>query len=191
MTVRISKIEQMVLCRYPPKRGWVLLREVQCGKHRIDLLAVRARADGLPPTLVAIEIKVSVADFLREMKQPEKTKAWRERVSRFYFCTPNRMLESKHKGLMHGGDGLLEVGKNVRETMVARLLEPSAEKTIAASAAALARMIWEPNAQHLNNWADKSKYDDRFKAETYTRPPRVWYASTDKFQVNPWRDDNG
>lgn len=78
--------------------------------RRIDVLTVQtARKRGLGPLdLMAIEIKVSRADFLADIRQPAKQAPWREIAHRHAYAAPEGLISP---GEVPDGSGLLTVGR--------------------------------------------------------------------------------
>lgn len=77
-------------------------------RRRIDvLLAQPARKQGIGPVdLLAIEIKVSRADFLADVRQPEKQASWREIAHRHAYAVPSGLVQPSE---VPSGSGLLTV----------------------------------------------------------------------------------
>ena len=109
--------------------GWVALREVSIddlvamggkvmtrrGRRRVDgptvrridmlLISTSTRGVRIPYERIGLEIKVSRADFFREVRDPSKRDAWHSMVHRFAYVTPKGMIR---KDELPEGCGLLE-----------------------------------------------------------------------------------
>jgi hypothetical protein len=75
--------------------------------RRIDMLLIKTSVKNvrIPYERMGMEIKVSRADFFREVKDPGKRKAWHSMVHRFTYVCPKGMIE-RHE--VPEGCGLLE-----------------------------------------------------------------------------------
>lgn len=96
-------------CKFGPTYS----RDVTAGR-RMDLWAMRRRWSGLHT--LAVEIKVSRADFLRD----QKWQLYAAHVAQFYFCAPAGMIKPTE---LQPGVGLLEVfktGTGIREKVAAK-----------------------------------------------------------------------
>ena len=123
-------IEEALFRKYMlDQTGWVALREVSIddlaamgGKvltrrgrrrvagptvRRIDMLLIKTSTRGvrIPFERMGMEIKVSRADFFREVRDPDKRQAWHSMVHRFTYVCPKGMI-GKHE--VPEGCGLLE-----------------------------------------------------------------------------------
>jgi hypothetical protein len=123
-------IEEALFRKYMlDQDGWVALREVSIddlaamgGKvmtrrgrrrvagptvRRIDMLLIKTatRNVRIPYERMGMEIKVSRADFFREVRDPSKRAAWHSMVHRFTYVCPKGMIE-RHE--VPEGCGLLE-----------------------------------------------------------------------------------
>lgn len=97
----------------------------------LDVIAV-----GLWPSrgleLHGIEVKVSRADFRRELEQPEKADKTSTRCDRFYIAAPAGIVDPLHLDTIAPNWGLLEVrsdakgARSVKTTKAAERLTPSA-----------------------------------------------------------------
>jgi len=109
--------------------GWIALREVSIddlaamgGKalsrrgrrrvagptvRRIDMLLIKTSVRGvkIPYERIGLEVKVSRADFQRELRDPGKRQAWHSMVHRFAYVAPKGMIR---KDELPEGCGLLE-----------------------------------------------------------------------------------
>lgn len=65
---------------------------------------------------VAVEIKVSRHDFMREIEDPSKREPWIQRSNEFYFAVPTGLVKPDE---VPEECGLFEVGKSMRRTKVA------------------------------------------------------------------------
>jgi hypothetical protein len=129
MTVT-KDIEEALFRKYMlDQTGWIALREVSIddlaamgGKvmtrrgrrrvagptvRRIDMLLIKTSTRGVrvPYERIGMEIKVSRADFLREVRDPGKRAAWHNMVHRFAYVAPKGMI-GRHE--VPEGCGLLE-----------------------------------------------------------------------------------
>ena len=97
------------------------LRDVYCAiaceagipypvERRLDLLQYKM---GSGREFIVYEIKVTTADFLREIRSPKKVQASLKIGHRFYYVTPRGLL-NKHRGLLPKGAGLIEVYQDER-----------------------------------------------------------------------------
>jgi hypothetical protein len=79
-------------------------------RRRIDALVVqRARKKGVGPIdLLAVEIKVSRADFLADLREPQKQAPWREVAHRHAYAAPVGLIGREE---VPAGSGLLTVEK--------------------------------------------------------------------------------
>jgi hypothetical protein len=125
-----KQIEDALFFKYMvDQTGWVALREVSIddlaamgGKtltrrgrrriagptvRRIDMLLIKTSKRGVrvPYERIGLEIKVSRADFLREVREPGKRQAWHNMVHRFAYVAPKGMIQ-RHE--VPEGCGLLE-----------------------------------------------------------------------------------
>lgn len=123
-------IEAALFSKYlVDQTGWVALREVSIddlaamgGKamsrrgrrrvagptvRRIDMLLINTSVRGarVPYERIGLEIKVSRADFLREVRDPGKRDAWHSMVHRFAYVTPKGLI-GRHE--VPEGCGLIE-----------------------------------------------------------------------------------
>jgi hypothetical protein len=75
--------------------------------RRIDMLLIKTSTRGVrvPYERIGMEIKVSRADFLREVRDPGKRQAWHNMVHRFAYVAPAGMI-GRHE--VPEGCGLLE-----------------------------------------------------------------------------------
>ena len=109
---------------------WSLFHEVSDGtgsnkSRAIDALAVNMwpskgrTVDGVfVPFTAAFEIKVTRADFVRELTDPSKRRPFESQVTEFWFVTPKGLAQ---KGEVPEGCGLLEAhGKGLRAVVRAR-----------------------------------------------------------------------
>lgn len=112
-----------------PDPQWATFEEHRLGtcfghnrETRIDFLAIhlwsKVRGGAPGPHVVAYEVKVDRADFLREIQDPEKRKPAEALATECYFCTPAGLVE--HDEVPEGW-GLVEVvkGNRVRTTKIA------------------------------------------------------------------------
>lgn len=65
---------------------------------------------------VAVEVKVSRADFMREIEDPSKREPWIVRSNEFYFAVPTGLVKPDE---VPEECGLFECGKTLRRTKVA------------------------------------------------------------------------
>lgn len=130
MLVKARDIEDALFRKYMlDQSGWVALREVSIddlaamgGKtlsrrgrrrvvgptvRRIDMLLIKTSKRGvrIPYERLGLEIKVSRADFQREVRDPTKRATWHNMVHRFAYVTPKGMLKKEE---VPEGCGLLE-----------------------------------------------------------------------------------
>ena len=123
-------IEEALFRKYMvDQTGWVALREVSIddlaamgGKvltrrgrrrvagptvRRIDMLLIKTSKRGVrvPYERMGMEIKVSRADFLREVRDRGKRAAWHSMVHRFTYVAPRGLIDP---GEVPEGCGLLE-----------------------------------------------------------------------------------
>lgn len=90
---------------------WIVLREVtvdapddQVDRRRIDVLLISHKRTGkVPRERIALEIKVTRADFKRDT--PEKRAAWMELTHKFAYVTPKGLIT---KAELPPGCGLIE-----------------------------------------------------------------------------------
>lgn len=75
----------------------------------IDMLMIRsARKQGIGPfDLLAIEIKVTRADFFADVREPAKQEAWRTIAHRHAYAVPTGLVRKEE---VPAGSGLIEVG---------------------------------------------------------------------------------
>jgi hypothetical protein len=75
----------------------------------IDMMMIRkARKNGIGPfDLLAVEIKVSRADFFTDVREPAKQEAWRAITHRHAYAVPKGMVRPDE---VPAGSGLIEVG---------------------------------------------------------------------------------
>ena len=78
--------------------------------RRIDMIGVNLFQHFTD--IIAIEIKISVADFKREFSDPDKAAHIARFANYFYFAVPSGLLDNSTKGLLtKTGYGLIEVTK--------------------------------------------------------------------------------
>lgn len=115
-TTAAEAIRAALLRRHAFDTGeWVAWPEA----FRIDVFAMRFWESGIGPVRVAYEIKVSRADFLSEVRNPEKRRLAMEISNEFFFATPKGLLNPKE---IPSGCGLIEL---VGEQMRIKLRGPS------------------------------------------------------------------
>lgn len=102
------QIEEALANRHDWGRGWLFLRQV----YGVDALAFGLIRSSMY-RLIAYEIKVSRADFLRELRDPEKNREMREWADEFYFAAPQGIIKPAELPL---GTGLIEVGRHRTKT---------------------------------------------------------------------------
>jgi len=125
-----KEIEKALFDKYlVHQTGWVALREVSIddlaamgGKaltrrgrrrvdgptvRRIDMLLIKTSTRGvrMPYERIGLEIKISRADFLREVRDPGKRDAWHSMVHRFAYVVPKGLIR---KDEVPAGCGLIE-----------------------------------------------------------------------------------
>lgn len=154
------------------------------GRH-IDALAM-----GLWPSrgmeLVAIEVKVSRADFRRELKQPEKAEELAQYCDRFYIAAPEGMIELSQ---LPPNWGLLERRDSgaIMETKPALRLDakPVTRNLLAAvmRAANRPRSAEETNAAIA---AIRQEHNEKLEAEVQRR--LQYRHSDDARDAKHWRD---
>lgn len=130
MSVKAKDIEEALFFKYMiDQKGWLALREVSIDdlaamggkvlsrrgrrrvdgptRRRIDMLLIKTSRRGVrvPYERIGLEIKVSRADFLREIRDPGKRAAWHSVVHRFTYVAPKGMI-GRHE--VPEGCGLLE-----------------------------------------------------------------------------------
>lgn len=90
-TTAAEAIRAALYARHPCTGGeWVAWPEA----FRIDVFAQRFWSGGVGPIRVAYEIKVSRADFLAEVRNPEKRTKAIELSNQFYFAAPKGLLRA-------------------------------------------------------------------------------------------------
>jgi len=103
------------LYRHFARQGWSPLREVSAGSadpfartRRIDVLMMRpARAMDIGKIeLLAVEIKVSKADFRADVANPAKQAPWRKIAHRHVYAAPAGLIDPAD---LPDGSGLVEV----------------------------------------------------------------------------------
>ena len=129
-------------------RQWLFIPELRLGtgygdkwEQRIDAFALNCYpSHGMKS--IAYEIKVSRADFLRELKQPEKRRGAMEVSNEFYFAAPPGMITKEE---LPADCGLVETnGDGFRIAVFAPFRDrPSAQWRFVAS---LARRIMASDA---------------------------------------------
>lgn len=100
------------------QQRWAMLPEVTAATHdgrrierRIDMLMVR-RMPRKPRELerLAVEIKVSRADFLSDVRQPEKQEPWRALAHRHAYAVPEGLVDVSE---VPADSGLIVIGANL------------------------------------------------------------------------------
>lgn len=93
-------------------QSWAVVYEItEPSGRRIDvLLARKARRMGIGSVeLLAVEVKVSRADFLSDVRRPEKQAPWREIAHRHAYAAPDGLID---KDEVPEGCGLIALGRN-------------------------------------------------------------------------------
>jgi len=106
---KIKEVLQAYLCEPKPSR-YVFLEEVQMVDGRIaDALAIECYGACMRQ---GYEVKISRSDFRADINQPDKQQALMEMVHRFYYVTPDRMI---NKSEVPEGAGLIEIAPHRSE----------------------------------------------------------------------------
>lgn len=99
--------------RHYVSRGWAVLTEVSLNgeegdTRRIDVLCVRrAKRPGIGPIeILAIEVKVTRADFRNDLRHPEKQEPWRALAHRHAYAVPAGLVAPEE---VPGGSFLITV----------------------------------------------------------------------------------
>jgi hypothetical protein len=101
--------------------SWAVVYEItEPSGRRIDvLLARKARRMGIGHIeLLAVEVKVSRADFLSDVRRPEKQGPWREIAHRHAYAVPDGLVT---KDEVPEGCGLIVLGRNKYQPRVAEV----------------------------------------------------------------------
>lgn len=107
--------------RHHPSDGWVALDEVTCPAthRRIDLLAISIYE--MTRRVVAYEVKVSRADFMRELADPSKRSVAEGLAGECLFATPKGLIAPDETP---DGWGLVELcGSQLRQKVAPRQRE--------------------------------------------------------------------
>jgi hypothetical protein len=89
--ITASAVVERLLVRYQPPE-WFTTRELTLGNRRVDFAALSCwRTRGY--RLVGAEIKVSRADWLRELQEHEKSRGWTEACDEFYIVAPKGIVQ--------------------------------------------------------------------------------------------------
>jgi len=106
---KIKEVLQAYLCEPKPSR-FVFLEEVQMVDGRIaDALAIECYGACMRQ---GYEVKISRSDFRADINQPDKQQALKDMVHRFYYVTPDRMI---NKSEIPEGAGLIEISQHRSE----------------------------------------------------------------------------
>lgn len=80
-------------------RNWITIREVRCGtgfkhqsKRSFDFMAISSLNGN---AVVGYEVKASRADFLKDLKNPEKQKPLRCFANLFYYVAPAGLIQTE------------------------------------------------------------------------------------------------
>lgn len=116
--------------RYPRQDGWIVINEVEISRgRRIDSLALHVfPSRGF--LRYGFEVKVNRADWLRELREPEKSQPARRQCHDFYLVVPPGIVQIEEVpadwGLLEGRwRGGLLVLHQVRKAMRIQPTEPS------------------------------------------------------------------
>lgn len=113
--MKADDVHEALLGRFPPDQ-YLAIREAPMGSgrdgRRLDLLAISLwKSRGL--ALDGIEVKVSVSDFRREMKDPDKADWWWRHCNRFWIAAPSDVAK-KIRSEMPDTWGLLSVSDDLK-----------------------------------------------------------------------------
>ena len=145
-----SDLEARLARRYPREKGWCLFTEVPNaswgGTRRTDALVLNLSSQS--QTLEGFEIKVSRADWLNELRQPEKSaQGLLEYVNRWWLVVGSKDLV-KDGELPEGWGLLIPRGKNLVARVQARPnLKPKELNSYVC--AVLIRRMWDRNKSWL------------------------------------------
>lgn len=110
--VTAEEIVERLLSRYNPKE-WLVFHELREGAgfqdggpslRTIDFAAVH-RWSGHGHKFVCVEVKITLADFRREIANAEKRRAWHETAHEFWFAAPRGVIPLEE---LPDGCGLVE-----------------------------------------------------------------------------------
>lgn len=141
---------------------WAFAREVPTatsyGPNRIDAMAFNCWAS--KRYLVrAYEVKVSRADFRKEISSPGKSRRAKELAHEFVFAVPKGMIDRDE--LPDDGSGLVVVDARGRTTEVVKPKRTERDEWPATFLASVIR-----SAQRTA-WVDKARIHDRERARVY------------------------
>jgi hypothetical protein len=140
---------------------WLLAEEITLGLRRIDAVAVRVWGGGkLGYRTLGFEIKVSRADWLRELKDWEKQRAATAAVDQFWIVATKDVVQD---GELPRGWGLLEIAGSAL-----RLKVQPAEPTTAAET--LPRELLARLAGKLHDRERRMDSDERSRIQAEMLP---------------------
>lgn len=162
-----NTIKNALRLRHKEEDGWLLLAEVRNGtgysgqsERYVDAMAVH-----LWPSKkhrrIAYEIKVSRADFLKELDQPFK-RQWAEEVAHeFWFVTTPGVTKI---GEIPEGCGLLQVSENGKLRRIVAAKQRIPRDLDNGEWCAMMRRAADIKNQPLYNWAGKNLTETEFRA---------------------------
>ena len=92
--MRANELIERLSTKFPFDKGWLGFQEIEHPRtgRRIDWFGVHTWQSRNART-IAVEIKVSRADFQRELDDPSKRLPWEETASEFWFCCAKGVVE--------------------------------------------------------------------------------------------------
>jgi hypothetical protein len=144
MTTTCQELLDAVSRRYPRDRGWIVIHEIEISRsRRLDCLALNIYpSNGF--LRIGFEVKTNRADWLRELRDPEKSAPARRWVHDFYVVAPIGLVPLKELPI---GWGLLEgrvVGGQVQLYLTRRPIRETPTETGAAVLCRVLRRVVDP-----------------------------------------------
>jgi hypothetical protein len=102
-------ITELLRYRYPAEKGWAFYAQLRAGagwdRRAIDAFVV-GTWESQAGRSIAIEVKISRGDFMRELREPRKRAPWEKLAGECYFATPAGLVKPDE---LPEGWGLLEL----------------------------------------------------------------------------------
>lgn len=106
--ITASEISEHIEKAYSSRYGFLVIPEMTIGDRRIDVFAINWSPSQCARR-IAFEIKITKADFVKEVNNPSKRKSFLQLAGEFYFVVPKGLIDKKSVPM---DCGLIEVDRD-------------------------------------------------------------------------------